>query len=315
MTRKPKKKTNDDDKNVWCPCGNYEETDDKGVDIGCEFCELWWHSNCVGLKGLTKESLDALKEWKCPKCIMKELCKDGQTTLEETVKAEVTKTIPTIVKAVVEETMKAKEFNKSFSDLFKNKQEKFEAVAVKTIEKTMHTAIKSNQTELLQKASEKQDADNFEREKRKKNIVLTNVRESKMTNSTARYNSDVKKIVHLLNIKEENVVRCTRAGPPKENNVARPLIVTLSTPEMAMAAHNYGYGQRLIVGSDENVIVWCNPDLIKSDRIANYNARKLQREKKEKMEEKKKKMVQVKDNTAVNKKNDGYGSDVSTGSF
>ena len=119
--KKPKKKTNDDDTSVGCPCGNYDKTDDKGVDIGCEICEQWWHSNCVGLKGLSKESMDTLKEWKCPKCIMKELCKDGRDekgTLEDMVKAEVKKTIPAIVKAVAEETVKAKEFKKSFTDLF-----------------------------------------------------------------------------------------------------------------------------------------------------------------------------------------------------
>ena len=178
----------------------------------------------------------------------------------------------------------------------------------------MHNAIKSNESNLLQKASQKQDADNNERERRKRNIVLTNVRESTMNTSTARYNSDVKKIVHL-DIPKEDVVRCVRAGPPPSGkDIVRPLIVTLSTPEKANTAHNYGYGQKLLVG---NVIVWCNPDLIKSDRIANYNARQLQREKREKIEEKKKKRpVPVNVTTEVTKpKIDGYASDVSTGSF
>ena len=86
---------------------------------------------------------------------------------------------------------------------------------------------------------------------------------------------------------------------------------------MANSAHNYiwvwNYGQKLIVGE---VIVWCNPDLIKSDRIANYNARKLQRKKREKMEEKKKKNVKAdKEVVKPNSEQDGYSSDVSTGSF
>ena len=67
----------------------------------------------------------------------------------------------------------------------------------------------------------------------------------------------------------------------------RPLIVTVATPELAKTLHNYGSGYRVTVrdGSGTDCYVWCNPDLIKSDRIPNYNARKLQRERRNKREE------------------------------
>ena len=45
--------------------------------------------------------------------------------------------------------------------------------------------------------------------------------------------------------------------------------------------------------------IWCNPDLIKADRIANFNARKLQRERREKMNEKNKGDGQPKMRTAT----------------
>ena len=38
--------------------------------------------------------------------------------------------------------------------------------------------------------------------------------------------------------------------------------------------------------AEKNRVIWCNPDLIKADRIANYNARKQQREKRAQQEEK-----------------------------
>ena len=34
----------------------------------CKGCEKWWHSCCVNMKGITKESAENIKDWKCPFC-------------------------------------------------------------------------------------------------------------------------------------------------------------------------------------------------------------------------------------------------------
>ena len=291
-----KGKTGTDKENLkaWCPCNKYEDEDE--ICVECEECLQWWHLKCVALHKLPEETIKDLEEWRCPRCIMETLGM-GNTIVQETVKAEIAKAVPGIVKSVVEATVKAKEFQKSFADAVTGRSVQMEKKVEKTVEKTMHTAIKENQETLLQKASQKQDADNYERDRRKRNVVVKNVRESSLLTPKGRYNSDINKLEKILQVNKEDIVTCYRAGAKRENGGARLLIVTLATPSIAEQLHNYGAGCRIETSSDM-MDIWINPDLIKSDRDANYNARKLMREKRAMLEGKRQKNVE----TAVQKK-------------
>jgi hypothetical protein len=282
-------KENDENPKDWCPCGVHEDKEETIIE--CEECEQWWHQKCVALEGLEAESVEALVRWRCPSCIMQRLGM-GSTIIQETVKSEIEKAVPGIVRSVVEATVKSKDFKKTFADIASGRAEHMEKKVEKTVEKTMHSAIKENQEALLQKAAQKQDVEHYEREKRKRNIVVSNLRESSLITPKGRYESDVKKLlklmmVHHLDIKEEDIVTCYRAGAKREDQGPRLLIVTLETPRLAEHFHKYGTGQRLDNGTGEkSKYVWINPDMIKADRDANYNARKLMRERRAHMEEK-----------------------------
>ena len=169
--------------------------------------------------------------------------------------------------------------------MVKQRQEEFSAQASKTIEKSMNSAIQNNQQSILDKANVKQDADNIAREKRKRNVVFSSLPESKLKSAEGRYQSDMKKVEKLVVPQEDDlIVSCHRAGN-KVGDKPRLLIVTMATPELAQTLHCYGSGRKFVYG--DGVEIWCNPDLIKADRIANFNARKLQRERREKINEKK----------------------------
>ena len=343
MARKKKqiKKTGEvsDDSKDWCPCKVYNDKDDETLIIECEECRQWWHQKCVGLEGLTEDAIKDLTKWKCPKCIMNGLG-IAMGSIQETVKAEIEQAVPMIVKSVVEATVKAKEFKRTFADVAAARSEQIEKKVEKTVEKTMHSAIKDNQQKLLDKAAQKQDADHYERVKRQRNIVIKNLRESNRSTPTDRYNSDMKKVMDILEIEEKVIVRCYRAGAKKEGNT-RLLIVTLLTPDHAQHYHNYGAGYRIETNGDKKDI-WINPDLIKADREANYMARRALRERREALEKKRQvknpsaeeekkpdsseeaknstaKEAPKEENKKVNKgsepSEDGADSDVSTGSF
>ena len=187
------------------------------------------------------------------------------------------KAVPGIVKSVVEATVKAKDFKKTFAEIATGKADRMEKKVEKTVEKTMHTAIKENQQALLKKASQQQDADHYERNRRKRNVVVKNMRESTQKTSKLRYDSDIQMLEEVLEVDKREIITCYRAGVKRENGVPRLLIVTLSTPDLAEQLHNYGSGTRL-ENSGGNKDIWINQDLIKSDRDANYQARKIMRE-------------------------------------
>ena len=280
------------DKSEVCPCG--KDMPDETKLVCCDSCQQWWHGACANLKGITEEGIAELQDWKCPFCFVspytpvKMLKKtfpslfgmDIDKPIETAVKAAVKKVIPKIIKAVIQETVKEKNFSKTFADVVKEKHEEFTAQANKTIEKSMSSAIQNNQQKILEKASVKQDADNIEREKRKRNVVFSSVSESKQNSADARQRSDMKKVEKMVQPEEDDlIVSCHRAGK-QSGDKPRLLIVTMATPELARTLHCYGSGRKL--ETSEGTEIWCNPDLIKADRIANFNARKLQRERREK---------------------------------
>ena len=128
----------DYDPNDWCPCGVYD--DEEELVIQCEECEQWWHMKCVALEGLDEEKIEALVKWRCPRCIMKRLGM-GSTIIQETVKSELEKAVPGIVRSVVEATAKAKEFKKTFAEIASGRADNMEKKVERTVEKTMHSVI------------------------------------------------------------------------------------------------------------------------------------------------------------------------------
>ena len=210
---------------------------------------------------------------------------DIEKPVKDAVKAEVKRAVPGIIKAVIQETVKENNFKKTFADVVKEKQEQFNAHASKTIEKTMESAINNSQQKLVEKASQKIDSDQLEREKRKRNVVFSGVPESSSATASGRLKSDMKKVEKIIEPEEDGlVITCHRAGK-KIDGKDRLLIVTMATPELAQIVHGYGSGRKCL--AEKNRVIWCNPDLIKADRIANYNARKQQREKRAQLADKK----------------------------
>ena len=75
-----------------CPCGVNKDRRNV-LFISCSSCNVSWHTNCIGLNELTKNTLEALKSWKCPLCIslpssvkeslLKKLCPDTTSILQK----------------------------------------------------------------------------------------------------------------------------------------------------------------------------------------------------------------------------------------
>ena len=131
----------------------------------------------------------------------------------------------------------------------------------------------------MRTSKEKMDSDVAEREQRKCNIIVRDVPESSHRHPQDRQAEDwrfARKLLHI--VKDEELVKVVRAGPPigsrpDDTRVNRPMIITVSNPELASYLHNYGCGWKRT--SSTGQVFWVNPDLIKADRVANYRARQL----------------------------------------
>ena len=194
------------------------------------------------------------------------------------VKSEIAKLLPGIVSEVVKETTDKQ--TTKWSEIVKENQTETNT----TIKTTMSNAVKDSKKELVKEAMTKQDADNIEREKRCRNVVVKDVPE--IDSPTEQVDHDWKEALIILDLEPEHVEAVFRAGSvsksvsPGTTPRPRPLIITLITPELAKRKHNWGNGRKRTF-SDSPDVFYINPDLILADRKAAYDARQLKRENKE----------------------------------
>ena len=311
-----------------CPCRLYIDA----IALECEKCGSYWHVECAGLKGLTKDGCDALDDWLCPKCFVSpyvtrdfspENCKSivelmaaelvtsspliasqVNELLKETVENAVTEKVESNIKnhgkRVEEVIEKARATDvKKWSSMFQTDVKTRDEQTKQTVANSVKEAVTTNQSTLIQAAVTKgqsiQDINQMERDSRRRNIVVSNVKESKDEKSDTRINEDWDRVLDLLGelaVQEKEICKVVRAGPRKTEaelkeetrkalaekrrpRLVRPLIVTVVTPRLAEDLHVYGSGRKLTY---EGVEHWINPDLIRVDREAQYNARKLKKE-------------------------------------
>ena len=200
--------------------------------------------------------------------------------LESQVKQCVKQNLKAVVKEAVDIVVDTQDFKKTFSDAVKGSKKAIKIEAEKSFKTSLTQALKENQTEILEQTVTRYDADQFEKEKRCRNIVINNITESSAQNINERIKADTQFVSSLLDISETKIERCFRAGPPlgtgtnKDRISPRPLIIILESPELARHYHKYGNGSKIIYEGND---YWINPDLTRAERRANYHARQLRR--------------------------------------
>lgn len=256
-----------------CPCKKATKT----AMIKCEECSAWWHASCVSLTGLGATELRKIKEWHCPLCYSLPEGVEKEATLETVqqeiskMKTEMRKGFNDIVESVVDHVdTQTESQTKKWSDLFKERSNDTNEI---------HEVV----TRVVEKSKIQMDCDHYERQRRKKNVVVRDVKESVSNTSEHRKADDKSKASQILNVDEEDIENVIRAGKPPHEGDTNPrlLIITVKTPEMASDLHGHGRGRSITNPEDPEMLLWINPDLIQADRKANYLARKENQRRKE----------------------------------
>ena len=259
----------------------------------CVTCARWWHTVCVGLLGLKEPELSLLKNWNCPLCytfpdgmqkekhdkVMKDLTTVVQAENEKllneikNIKNSVTTpdNILNTVKKELNENLEKQTMN--WGNLFKSNRAETAEVITQVISENSTKVL----TDVVNSSKQRMDADKMEREQRKCNVVIRDVPEPTERLATDKMKRDRAVVCQILSMEDEEIIKVRRAGPPigsyrDDKRTARPLIITVTTPDIANSLHDYGRGTRR-VSTDRRVAFWVNPDLIKADRDANFRAR------------------------------------------
>ncbi len=186
-------------------------------------------------------------------------------TLEERLTEKVEDLLPTIVK----------KFTKPWVDNFRKSQSEFKGEINKVFRDTLTVTLQETQHETVNAISAKQDAEAFEKKRRVSNIVIRGVPESDSDKTEIRKQEDTDFNKYLCNLQAGEIIKVFRAGKRDENpTLPRPIIATVSFPELANRLHKYGNGGRVV---RENKVWWINPDLTANERKRNFECRQLRR--------------------------------------
>ena len=229
---------------------------------------------------------EGFQDWKME--VRTEFDKKGGTdsaldaeNIQKAISEEVQKTLPSVLKSVVKEVTAEKKFSKTWADIVQGAQTDIKEEFGKTFKTTLESALQENQGDILEKTLMKQEADQFEKSRRCRNIVITMVPESTKTEIPDKVADDTHFITQVIGIPEPKIVKCYRSGPPlgqgsnRDRTDPRPLVVTLESPQLALHYHKYGNGNRII--TKDNGECWINQDFTRAERHANYLARKARR--------------------------------------
>ena len=157
-------------------------------------------------------------------------------TLEERLTEKVEDLLPTIVK----------KFTKPWVDNFRKSQSEFKGEINKVFRDTLTVTLQETQHETVNAISAKQDAEAFEKKRRVSNIVIRGVPESDSDKTEIRKQEETDFNKYFCNLQAGEIIKVFRAGKRNENpTLPRPIIATVSSPELPNRLHKYGNGEEL----------------------------------------------------------------------
>ena len=155
--------------------------------------------------------------------------------------------------------------------------------------------VKEGNTESSSRTQEKMADDHWQREKRKKNVVIREVKELATDSVEKRKEHDMQFLTEVCNISGDDIDHAFRAGrlikegdpaPLRRNGKPRgprPLICVLKSEEYVATYTNNGRGERVEVRSldseDEKKYYFINRDLCEADALADFRLRQLRKSK------------------------------------
>ena len=259
-----------------CLCGASKS---KAAKIKCGMCTRVWHGGCVGLKGGTVHLLNKLESngWVCPKCFVFadeviEAFKEESIHIEPKdidkvglmITKEISAVIPKVV-AGVEEKIKEGCFDDVFKDAGRVVSKSWADTARSDQNKIIEEAVQATSNVALKQSMRLLDSNLTERQKRSRNIVISNVAE----NSEGDTLGDV--ICNKLRegLTKEDILSCNRLG--KKGEKPRAILCVMRREDDAVFFTNNGKGRKF-TGD-----VWVNPDLTRTERDALYEKREARR--------------------------------------
>ena len=174
-------------------CGKLVKTKDKGIT--CDICEGWHHSSCTGMSDIQYNFYkdEEKTNWVCTNCIKN---KKEENSIRDILK-DIKKSSEDDRENMKQERNQMMDMMKQFTDgMMKQLTDQINRLEDK-IETKMNDKIRTSERGMMLKLNDEMD-ERFERLKRKNNVILYGLPESKKENVNDRLIEDIEKTRVLL---------------------------------------------------------------------------------------------------------------------
>ena len=213
---------------------------------------------------------------------LKTIFKDELHAINPVLRVTVSEAVQVAVTAAVESNVKNQfvEQKKTFADMARGLND---TIAKKAgMDKDMLTEVfRTENGDMLEKTEQNLNREQWEREVRKKNVVIRKLPECKSEDAKARFTHDMNWLTEEAGVEKNDIVKCYRPGRRSEMKI-RPLICVLKTEELVQKYTNYGKGFKISNGDDDEDdgtkdAMFINIDLSPADQLADFRARQVRK--------------------------------------
>ena len=213
---------------------------------------------------------------------LKTIFKDELHAINPVLRVTVSEAVKVAVTAAVESNVKTQfvEQKKTFADMARGLND---TIAKKAgMDKDMLTEVfRTENGDMLEKTEQNLNREQWEREVRKKNVVIRKLPECKSEDPKARFTHDMNWLTEEAGVEKDDIVKCYRPGRRSEMKI-RPLICVLKTEELVQKYTNYGKGSKISNGDDHEEettkdALFINVDLSPADQLADFRARQVRK--------------------------------------
>ena len=280
----------------YCQCDVFMQEE---LSLACETCDDYWHYSCAGLEGLTEEMGACLVNWRCPNCFISPHTRRQKTqtatpdsddirAIRNVVREELEAMTP-VIRATVEDVVKRSSPSKPPSMEHVEKAvtkavKSYAEMTAQTQKKVIDELSASQSTkEVVEQVTRSLDSDRIERDRKKHNLCILMIPESKKKSPKEREEDDLKFCVEVLEITLRDIKSCHRAGKKSTDpSFRRPLIIVVPDEEAANFYTMNGKGYKTNYEVAPNKYAYINRDLCKADRTANFRIRQAKEERRKK---------------------------------
>ena len=124
-------------------------------------------------------------------------------TMKKEIKEAVKSNLKEVMTEAVNKIVNTEKMKKTFADVVNNSQNVIQKETKKCFKESLTSALQDSQNEIVARTTARQEADQLEKERRSRNVAISNIPESTATDNKAKIDADTHLVCELLQLQTD----------------------------------------------------------------------------------------------------------------